>query len=72
MKSMKDYHNLCLKCEVVLLAELCPSHFLIAPALSWDPMLNMTKIKLELISDLCMYIFFEKGTRSEVSYISNK
>ena len=33
-------------------------------------MLNMTKIKLELISDPDMYIFFEKGMRSGISYIS--
>ena len=34
-------------------------------------MLNMTKIKLEIISDPEMYIFFEKGMRGGVSYISN-
>ena len=33
---------------------------------------NMTKIKLGLIPDRDMYIFFEKGMRSGVSYISNK
>ena len=35
-------------------------------------MLNMTNIKLELISDPDMYIFLEKGTRGSVSYISNR
>ena len=35
-------------------------------------MLNMTKVKLELISDLDIYIFFEKGMRGGVSYISNR
>ena len=35
-------------------------------------MLNMTKIKLEFIPDLDMHIFFEKGTRGGVSYISNR
>ena len=35
-------------------------------------MLNMTKVKLELIPDSDMYIFFEKGTRGGVSYISNR
>ena len=43
-----------------------------APALSWDAMLNMTKVELELIPDPDMYIFFEKGTRGEVSFISNR
>ena len=35
-------------------------------------MLKMTKIKFELIPDPGMYIFFEKGTRSGISYISNR
>ena len=49
-----------------------PSHYLSAPALSCDAMLNMTKIKLKLISDPDMYKFFEKGMREGVSYISNR
>ena len=86
MKTMKDYHNLYLKCVVILLSDvfekfrnnsinncgLCPSHYLSTPALSWDAMLNMTKVKLELVSDPDMYIFFEKGMRGGVSYISNR
>ena len=35
-------------------------------------MLNMINIELELISYDDMYLFFEKGMRSEVSYISKK
>ena len=83
---MKDYHDLYLKCDVLLLADafekfrnnslrnygLCPSHYLSAPALSWDAMLNMTKVELELITDPDMYIFFEKGMSGKVSYISNR
>ena len=85
MKTMKDYHNLYLKCDVLLLADvfekfrnnslknygLCPGHYLSAPALSWDAMLNMTKAELQLIPESDMYLFFEKGTRGGVSYISN-
>ena len=33
-------------------------------------MLKMTKIKLELNADPGIYIFFEKGTRGGISYIS--
>ena len=82
MKTMKDYHDLYFKCNVLLLADdfekfrnnsvkvygLCPSYYLSALA----SMLNMTKVKLELISDPDMYIFFEKGLKGGVSYISNR
>ena len=40
--------------------------------LSWDATFKMTKIKLELIPDPDMFIFFEKGIRGEISYIYNK
>ena len=86
MKTMKDYHGLYLKCDVLLLADvfekfrnnslknygLCPSHYLSTPGLSWDAMLKMTKIELEFISDPDMHIFFEKGTRGGISYISSR
>ena len=49
-----------------------PSHYLSAPSLSWDVMLKMTIIELELIPDPDMYIFFEKRTRGGISYISNR
>ena len=83
MKTMKDYHNFYLKCDILLLGdvfekyrnskkhyELCLSHYLSAPALSWDAKLNMTKVDLEFISDADIYLFFEKGIRGGASYIS--
>ena len=45
---------------------LCLRHYLSAPTLSWDAMLNMKKVEVELTPDPDMYIF-EKGTRGEVS-----
>ena len=77
-----DYHNLYLKCHVLLLADvfekyrnstlkndgLYPSHYLSAPAISYDAMLSMTKVVLELISDADMYLFFEKGMIDWVSF----
>ena len=83
---MKDYHDLYLKYHVLLLANVFDkfrnnslknyglywSDYLSAPALSWDAKLNMTKAKLELISNPDMYIFFEKSMRRGVSYISNR
>ena len=84
MKTMNDYHDLYLKCDILLLADefekfrnnslknygLCPSHYLGGPGLSWDAMLKMTK--LELIIDPAMYIFFEKVARDGIFYISNR
>ena len=86
MKTMKNYQDLYLKCDVSLLADVfekfrnkslknygsCSSHYLSAPGLSWGAMLKITKIELELIPDPDMYIILEKGTRGGISYISNR
>ena len=86
MKTMEDCHDLFLRCDVLLLADvfekfwnnnlknygLCLSHYLSPQNLSWDVMLWKTNIELELFPDNDMYIFFEKGTREGVSYISNR
>ena len=86
IKTTKYYHNLYLKRDVLLLADvfeifrnngiknykLCQNHhYLSAPVLSCDAMLDMTKVKLELIKDLDIYIFFETNMRGGVSHISN-
>ena len=86
MKTMKDYNNLHLKCDVLSLTNvsekfrknglknygLCSSHYLSTQALSWDAMLKVTKSEPKLIPGPEMYIFFEKGTRGGTSYISNR
>ena len=86
IKGIKDYQDLYLKCDVLLLADvfekfrnnslnnygLCPSHYLSALTLSCDGMLNMVKVEDELIPDPDMYIFFKKGKRGGVSYICNR
>ena len=86
LKTMGDYHDLYLKSDTLLLADifenfrktclqyykLDPCHYFSSPGLSWDAMLKMTKIKLELISDIDMYQFVEKGLRGGVSYIANR
>ena len=46
------------------------SHYLSATSLSWDVMVNMTKVELELTSDLYIYMFFKKDMGGGVSYIS--
>ena len=84
MKTMKDCHNFHLKCDALLLADdfekfrnkglvknylLFLSHYLKAPALSSQTMLNITKVEIEFIQDRDMQFFFEKSMRGRVSYI---
>ena len=52
--------------------KLDPCHYFTSPGLSWDAMLKMTDIKLELKIDVDMFPFVEKGMRGRVSYIANR
>ena len=86
LESMGQYHDLYLKSDVLLLAdvfekfrktclqyyELDPCHYFTSPGLSWDAMLKMTEIKLELMTDIEKFLFIEKGVRGGVSYISKR
>ena len=86
MNSVSDYHDLYLKTDVLLLADvfekfiktyfnynrLDPCHYFSSPGLSWDAMLKMTEIELELISDVDMHLFIEKGMRGGISYIAKR
>ena len=83
IKHLGEYHDLYLKTDVLLLVyvfakfvETClnyyrldPCHYYGSPGLSSDAMLKMNRIKLELISDVDMHLFIEKGMRGGVSYI---
>ena len=86
IKTMGEYHDLYLKSDVLLLADvfknfrktcmqyykLDPCHYFTSPGLSWDAILKMTNIKLELMTDVDMFQFIEKGMRGGVSYITNR
>ena len=72
--TMGDYHHVYLKTDVLLLADvfekfintclyyyrLDPCHYFSSARLSWNAMLKMTGIELELISDIGMHLFIEK------------
>ena len=47
-----------------------PCHYFSSPGLSWDAMFKITAIELELISNIDMYLFIEKGMRGGISYIA--
>ena len=86
LKTMGEYHDLYLKSDILLLTDvfenfrkacqqyygLDPAHYFTSPGLSWDAMLKMTKTELELISDVDMFQFIEKGMRGGISYIANR
>ena len=86
LKNMGEYHDLYLKSDILLLADvfenfrktclqyykLDPCHYFTSPGLSWDAMLKMTDIKLELMTDIDMFQFIEKGMRGGISYIANR
>ena len=43
-----------------------------SPTISWDTMLNMSKVELKPIPDPQRYILFEKGPINLLSCISNR
>ena len=51
---------------------LDPCHYFSSPGLRWDAMLKMTGIKLDLILDIDLHLFIEKGMRGGISYISKR
>ena len=83
MKSMKEYHDLYLKTDVLLLAdvfesfrevskenyELDPAWYYTLPGLAWEVMLKISKVELELIHDPEMYDMIEDAIRGGISNI---
>ena len=52
--------------------KLDPCHYYTAPGLAWDACLKMTGVELELLSDVDMHLFIEKGLRGGVSIITHR
>jgi len=85
-KTFRDYHDLYNVSDVLLLADifenfrsvclqtykLDPGWYYTSPSLSWDAMLKMTKVELELLSDYDMLLIIKKGIRGGISMISNR
>lgn len=86
MKTMGGYHDLYLKSDALLFADvfenfrktrlqyykLDPAHYFTSLGLSWDAMLKMTGVQLQLTTDVDMFQFIEKAMRGGISYIANR
>ena len=86
IKTMGEYHELYLVRDMLLLTDIFKNfrrtcmqyykldrcHYFTSSGLSWDAVLKMTNIKLELMTDIDMFQFIEKGMHGGVSYIANR
>ena len=84
MNTVSDHHDLYLKTDVSFLADvfekfvslyleyygLDPCHYFRSSGFSWDTLKRW--LKLELISNIGMYLFVGKKMRGGISYISKR
>jgi hypothetical protein len=85
-ENMKDYMELYNLLDTTLLAEvwfafrediyrefsLDACHFISLPQLAYACMLKQTKIKIDLLTDIDMILFFEQNLRGGLSYIAER
>ena len=85
-KTMRDYHDLYLKTDVLLLADvmenyrnvciknygLDPMWYYTAPGFAWDATLKISGVKLELLTDPNMYLMVETGIRGGISTMTKR
>ena len=85
-KILKDYHDLYLESDVLLLAdifenfrdvcmtnyELDPAWYYTAPGVAWDAALKMTKVELKVLTDIEMLDMVEEGIRGGISSIMHR
>ena len=85
IKNLGEYHDLYLKSDVLLadvfeeFRNLClknysldPAWYYTSPGLSWDALLKLSGVKLELLTDVEILLLIEKAIRGGVSMISNR
>ena len=86
MKTFREYHDLYLKTDILLLAdvfqnfrgvrmekyELDSCWYYIAPGLAWDACLKKTGVQLELLSDIDILLMIETGIHGGVSMIPTR
>ncbi|GFT97428.1 uncharacterized protein NPIL_365611 [Nephila pilipes] len=63
----ENFRSVCMKAY-----NLDPVWYYTAPGLSWDSMLKLTNVKIELLMNYDIYLFVEKGIRGGISQCSNR
>ena len=85
-QTLGNYHDLYVATDVLLLADvfenfrkvcqekygLDPAHYYTAPGLSWDALLKKTGVELELLTDLDMHLFIERGLRGGITMVGKR
>ena len=85
-KTLGDYQDLYVATDVLLLTDvfenfrrvcqekyrLDPAHYYSTPGLNWDALLKKTGVELELLTDLDMHQFIERGMRGGISMVSKR
>ncbi|KAJ8911232.1 hypothetical protein NQ315_012219 [Exocentrus adspersus] len=85
-QSLGEYSDIYLKSDVLLLCDifqnfrkicfetykLDPAQYFTAPGLAWDAMLKLTKVNLELLTDIDMIYMLKKGIRGGISQCTER
>ncbi len=86
LQNLGQYHDLYVLTDVLALADvfenfrniclnyygLDTAHFYTSHGLAWQAALKMTGVRLELLTDIDMYLFIEKGLRGGISTITHR
>lgn len=86
LRNLGEWTDVYLKTDVLLLCsvfenfrdvtlrefQLDPAHFYSAPGLSWSAMLKMTKVELQLLTDVDILNFVSRGQRGGISFIGHR
>ncbi|XP_011875161.1 PREDICTED: uncharacterized protein LOC105566057 [Vollenhovia emeryi] len=86
IQTLGDYSDLYMKIDVLLLADifenfrdssinsygLDPTYYYTLPGFTWDAMLKHTRVNFELLTDIDMFMFVERGIRGGLSQCSNR